>query len=36
MVTQWEVILLVEVEEWYLDLCSQDPDTASKVEPTTT
>lgn len=32
MVEQWEVILLAEVEDWYLDLCAQDPDTAGKVE----
>lgn len=32
MVEQWEVILLAEVEDWYLDLCQQDPDTASRVE----
>lgn len=32
MVEQWEVILLAKVEDWYLDLCEQDPDTAAKVE----
>jgi hypothetical protein len=32
MAEQWEVILLTEVEDWYLDLCKRDPDTAAKVE----
>lgn len=32
MAERWEIILLAEVEDWYLDLCRQDPYTASKVE----
>lgn len=32
MTERWEVILLAEVEDWYLDLCERDPDTATKVE----
>ncbi len=31
MAEQWEIILLDEVEEWYLELCRQDPETANKV-----
>jgi len=27
----WEVSLLAEVEEWFLDLCARDPDTADRV-----
>lgn len=32
MAEQWEVILLAEVEDWYLELCERDPDTATMVE----
>lgn len=28
----WNVILLAEVEEWFLDLCEHDPDSAEQVE----
>jgi hypothetical protein len=27
----WEVSLLVEVEEWFLDLCERDPGSADRV-----
>lgn len=27
----WEVILLVEVEEWYLTVCEEDPETANRI-----
>lgn len=27
----WEVVLLAEVEEWFLDLCGSDPTTANRV-----
>ena len=28
----WEIILLTEVEDWYLGLCRRDPAVATKVE----
>ena len=27
----WDVSLLAEVEEWFLDLCDRDPDSADRV-----
>jgi hypothetical protein len=27
----WEVSLLAEIEEWFLDLCERDPDSADRV-----
>ena len=27
----WEVSLLAEVEEWFLDLCERDPESAARV-----
>lgn len=27
----WEVSLLAEVEDWFLDLCERDPDSAARV-----
>jgi hypothetical protein len=32
MAEQWEIILMPEVEEWYLELCRHDIDTADQVE----
>ena len=29
---QWQVLLLAEVEDWFLDLCREDPEAADKVE----
>ena len=31
MVDMWEVVLLAEVDEWFLDLCETDPHTANRV-----
>lgn len=28
---QWEIILMPEVEEWYLDLCNHEPDIANRI-----
>ncbi len=27
----WEVILVTEVEEWYLAICDEDPETANRI-----
>jgi hypothetical protein len=31
IVVVWEVSLLAEVEEWFLELCERDPDSAARV-----
>lgn len=31
MAEQWEIILLEEVEDWFLGVCQQDPDLAEKI-----